>query len=128
MANRGRMATLDAVLALNQIDVIFYDHLAIRQKWAEIFAELERARTLEGAEQEMCFRRRDDLMAELIILMAASLGYDLPHTLVKGRRYNPQAFVDEENYQLAARRAILPLLNGEKPLIVKLQENQDNGQ
>jgi len=121
MANRARMTALEAVNAFNRIDIVFYDDNSIRQKWAELFGELERARTLTGNEREGSWRRRDDLITELIILIANYLGYKLPHTLVKGRRYNPQAFVDEENYQDAIRKEILPLLKGEHALTVRIK-------
>jgi hypothetical protein len=85
MAHRAQLAARDAIHALNLIDVTFYDSLAIRQKWAELFTEIEKAKTLGGREYEMCLRKRDDLLTELITLMASSLDYNLPHTLVKGR-------------------------------------------
>ncbi len=126
MANRGRMTTLPSVQAFNQIEIVFYDNEDVRSKWAELFNELERARTLTGDELQSCYKKREDLLVELISLIADSLGYKLSHTTLKGRRYNPQAFVDEENYQAAIRKAMLPLISGEKPLTVRLKPESES--
>jgi len=125
MANRARLLALETVQALNQIEIVFYDTPSVRNKWKELFSQFERIRGLTGADLEESARKRDDLLVELISLMATSMGYDLSHTLIKGQRYNPQAFVDEEKYQMETRKAFLPILKGERSLLVKLDESDD---
>ena len=107
MAYRGRLVSPEPVRALNLIDVVFYDSLMVRSKWAELFAEFERGRQLSGDELAASFNKRDDLTAELIAIMSTALGYTFTHNVIKSRRYNPQGFVDEDEYQMAARKAIL---------------------
>jgi hypothetical protein len=104
MSNRARNVSLEFVQALNLIDIVWYEHTDVREKWKQLFAEFERGRGL-------------------ISLMAKKLGYQFDHTLLKQQNYNPQAAADEDLYQAAVRRAMLPLVSGERPLLIKITED-----
>ena len=135
MATRGNALDPRHVEALNMIDMEFYDHKDVTDSWKEYLDHLIHWPTppdLEGksdeikrdkqneykANLESSGKKRESLLAELLVTMAKALNYSFDKTYIKRSIYSPQGHADIENEQNRLRRASIDLLEGRLPLPV----------
>lgn len=119
-SHRGQYVNQWYVSALNQIDVVFHDTPSVLEAWHELYDALNQADLDEKMKSEEFTQRAitqwDNLRRELLIQVAAAVGYDLhqiKHKHLANSAYSPKAHGDEEqtNQNLKAA-AIQYLLSG----------------
>jgi len=98
--NRPTIESLEAVRALNLIDVIYHDHKEIRRLWREFYDMLTNpaffAETNIGLGGQLINQKK----ASLLTAMARDLEYDI-ETFDVDRVYAPRWIVEQERINLA---------------------------
>jgi hypothetical protein len=125
MATRGALGTGGRmepahVHALNMIDIEFHakKYKAIREAWK---AYLDHLNTPMQTSPEVWSTRRDDLMVDLLHVMALALGYDFDKTFIRRTTYAPQGYLDLDIDQFMLRKAVLQLVTGERALRISAE-------
>lgn len=107
------------VQALNMIDIEFTakPEKEVRDKWKELADHYDewgrRSREQQNYDNTNDLTRAADLLAELLVKMGASLGYEFDKVYIKKGCYYPEGLSNIEQEQHALRRATLNLLSGQ---------------
>lgn len=107
MQERAYIASIDAVRALNLIDVVFRDSTPVREGWANLFSAYATDSTVPRHVQEERLRL---LLREMAVDLGISdnlRGDDL------GRVYYPQAIEEEERVRQLERKVALGRLQNQ---------------
>jgi hypothetical protein len=96
MQERGDISQRECVIALNLIDIAFYDSVAVREAWAELH------QSLAGGVPEHV---RDERLRKLLRAMAADLGLaDNLRLDDFARVYYPNALAEEAHVRIMERK------------------------
>ncbi len=107
MQERAYLATVDAVRALNLIDVVFRDSSPVREAWAELYLAYSNTRDVPAHVQDERLRAMLKEMAVDLEIADKLRGDDL------GRIYYPQAIAEEEQLRQLERKVSLSRLQGQ---------------
>lgn len=107
MQERAIFVSSDAVRALNLIDVVFKDAIAVREAWAELFLAFDTKNNIPSHVQEERFRH---LLREMAVDIGLADGLRLDDF---GRVYYPNALAEEEAVRRLERQAALQRLSGQ---------------
>lgn len=130
MSYRSTRLSPQFVQALNLIDVEFTDssEKAVRDAWKECqdhFAEWGRQTPEEKQQQAKAnVERADELVAEMLVKMAVSLGYSFDKVYVKKGWYYPEGLSEMELEWHAVRKGLLRVLSGEAKLPIAVFEEK----
>ena len=90
-ANRRNIVQIDAVRALNMIDIVFHDQARVRQIWKELYDMYHN----QGLNNELGFEQRANKEKELVVEMGKNLGYGKTITALDAERvYHPTGLAD----------------------------------
>lgn len=107
MQERAYMASIDAVRALNLVDVVFRDAVPVREAWAELFAAY-------GPENKIPDHVRQERLRHLLKEMASDIGIaDTLRGDDLGRVYYPEAIAEEELLRQMERKVSLTRLQAQ---------------
>ncbi|MCV9941155.1 hypothetical protein OIU35_32815 [Boseaceae bacterium BT-24-1] len=107
MQERADISQRDCVVALNLIDVAFYDAPDVREAWAELYQSLDSARQVPG-------HVRDERLRKLLRAMAADLGLaDNLRLDDFGRVYFPNTVAEENEVRRLERQATMKRLSAQ---------------
>ncbi|MFA5039102.1 MAG: DUF6680 family protein [Candidatus Omnitrophota bacterium] len=128
MGTRGNKVSLEHVQALNSIELFFNDereYKPILDKWNEYLDHL----TTQGppannpdfkTELISWGIKADDLLAELLLAMGKSLGFNFDKVKIKRGIYSPVAHGDENNDKQTIRKGFAEILRGKACLPIKI--------
>jgi hypothetical protein len=123
MATRAYNLSAAHVEALNRIDLEFSEKVpsekTVLDSWQQYLDHLGN-KSLTG---EVWSSRRVDLLVELLYAMGNCLGYNFNKTQIKNATYSPTAHGRIETEQETLRQLLLELLEGKRPLPVKVTDN-----
>lgn len=115
MSTRNAGPIPSHVEALNSIDVEFHNDKLVNQKWREYLDHLS-DRDPNGQpnanEIKIWDEKRAEMLIELLIVMAETLGYKFDKVHLKRGHYFPQKFVDDEMDGKLIRMGVINLLQG----------------
>jgi hypothetical protein len=119
MSNRATRLNPTFVQALNMIDVEFThkSEKKVSDAWRELqdhysdWGRKTAQQRLQDSKDDV--ERSEDLLAELLVKMGNTLGYDFDKVYVKKACYYPEGLGNIEQEQHALRRALLNLLSGQ---------------
>jgi hypothetical protein len=74
------------------------------------------------ARVDVWFAKGDELFTDLLVALAAALGYSFDRVQLKRGIYRPRAHGEAENRQQAIERALVGVLTGETPLSMRVTE------
>ncbi len=114
MTTRRAILAPDRVRALNLVEIEFYGVKPVEDAHQQVMAHINAPRPLPAGWDD----RQRKLMTKLLSEMAKVLGYDLQQLDVLEGGYYPQGIADIELEQQAARRALVEVLSGNRPLII----------
>jgi hypothetical protein len=124
MATRARKVCQEHVEALNVIDVEFGERTsherAVLDAWKLYLDHLNRPAGADEAWGE----KREELFIDLLYKMAVSLGYDFDKVHIRNQSYLPRAHGELESDQMAIRKGVLSLLQGQSALAIHAVEKQ----
>lgn len=107
MQERADISQRDCVVALNLIDVAFYDAPDVRESWAELYQSLDSNRQVPG-------HVRDERLRKLLRAMAADLGLAENLRLDDfGRVYFPNTVAEENEVRRLERQATMKRLSAQ---------------
>lgn len=107
MQERADISQRDCVIALNLIDVAFYDAPDVRESWAELYQSLDGNRQVPG-------HVRDERLRKLLRAMAADLGLAENLRLDDfGRVYFPNTVAEENEVRRLERQATMKRLSAQ---------------
>lgn len=107
MQERADISQRDCVIALNLIDVAFYDAPEVREAWAELYQSLDGSRQVPG-------HVRDERLRKLLRAMAADLGLAENLRLDDfGRVYFPNTVAEENEVRRLERQATMKRLSAQ---------------
>ena len=118
MSNRATRLNANYVQALNMIDIEFTDQSEkeIRDVWKELLDHYtewgNKSAERRKAEDKADLERSNELLANLLVKMGASLGYGFNKVDIKKGFYYPEGLGNIEQEQHALRGALLNLLSG----------------
>lgn len=119
MQERAQIYSMDAVRALNSIDVAFSEATLVREAWAELYQALNT--------DPMPGHVVDERIRKLLREMAAELGISERLRLDDfGRVYYPKALVEEHQVQHLERIAALTRLQNRETSASNTSEVSDN--
>ena len=115
MATRAASISSEHVQALNMIDLEFQGqkYKFVRTEWKTYLDHLSSYPKEKEQLQAIWDEKRIDLLAQLLIAMGQSLGYEFDHVHVKKGIYAPEAHSDIENENIMLRRGLIRLLYGD---------------
>jgi hypothetical protein len=130
MANRATRLSDDFVRSLNLIDLEFSPKFlrkkrdrAVINAWRALFGEYMQGSQSEAEAEIVAWRQRvDDRLVTLLNTMSIALGYDFSEEELRRGIYYPKGRVDLENTQLAILQGLRQVLDGSKPLPMKLTD------
>jgi hypothetical protein len=126
MATRGNPISYKHVEALNRIDLEFSDdrkYKKVVQTWKEYFDNL--SQNVDDENRHTWSSRNEDLLANLLLEMSRSLGYDFDKVLIKRNIYYPKGQWHTEQELDIIRRAALEVLLGQRSLPFHLIQDHD---
>lgn len=107
MQERADISQRDCVVALNLIDVAFYDAPEVRESWAELYQSLDGGRQVPT-------HVRDERLRKLLRAMAADLGLAENLRLDDfGRVYFPNTVAEENEVRRLERQATMRRLSAQ---------------
>jgi len=118
------------VQALNLIDIEFTDpsEKPVRDAWKELqdhYSDWGRkAPEQRKVDEKRDPERADELLAELLVKMGATLDYNFDKVYVKKGVYYPEGLTDMEQEQHALRKRLLGLLAGNSKLPIAVFEEK----
>jgi uncharacterized protein DUF6680 len=131
MATRAAFLSPAHVEALNAVPIEFYGNKKIVNSWKEYLDNLSK----QGVPAEVWAQRRVDLFVDLLVEMAAFVGYNFTRVEISREVYWPTAHARIEADQQIIREGLAKLFRGEAaiPMAVKsfpvealaLEEQQD---
>ena len=115
MATRAASISPEHVQALNMIDLEFQGtkYKAVRTEWKTYLDHLSSYPKEDEKLQAIWGEKRIDLLAQLLIAMGQSLGYEFDQVHVKKGIYAPEAHSQIENENILLRRGLIRLLYGD---------------
>jgi hypothetical protein len=117
MATRAASLSPAHVEALNTVDVVFHGtDRASRSVVEAVRVYLEHMN--RDASSAGWGERRIQLFVELLQKMAGSLGYDMDRVSIERTSYFPRGYGEAEWEAVLIRKAVLAVLNGERPIHV----------
>lgn len=121
MATRGSILSYQHVEALNRIDLEFQGdkYVKVIRSWKEYFDELCQDRTPEKALELL--EKRTDLLANLLLEMGLSLGYDFDRVLVKRNVYSPKGHAKIEDQNEFIRDGMIKLIEGKLSIPISIE-------
>jgi hypothetical protein len=127
MATRGVAARASIlprhVEALNRIDLEFYGDQRVLRAWRTYHDHL----CTPNPDQNRWTDTGTDLFNDMLSTMAVTLGYDFDPVVLKKGGYYPQGYGDIDADQLAIRKALRGILEGNQPLKVTVDSQPPNG-
>jgi len=118
MSNRATRLNPNFVQALNMIDIVFTDRSEadVRDAWKELQDHYsdwgKKTPQQRKLEDKRDIETSEDLLAQLLVTMGKSLGFDFNKVYVKKGCYYPEGLGNIEQEQHALRGALLNLLSG----------------
>lgn len=115
MATRAASISPEHVQALNMIDLEFQGtkYKAVRTEWKTYLDHLSSYPKEDEKLQAIWGDKRIDLLAQLLMAMGQSLGYEFDQVHVKKGIYAPEAHSQIENENILLRRGLIRLLYGD---------------
>ncbi len=117
MSTRASRLSREHVMALNMIDVEYYGSdagsKAVRSAWK---AYLDHLNT--WASGESWLERQEQLLTDLLFVMAKSLGYELDKTDIRRTSYFPKGHGDLEDDNFKLRKGLVAVIEGRSPILV----------
>lgn len=114
MATRRATLSPDRIKALNLVEIEFYGVKPVENAHQDVMAHINAPKPLPAGWGD----RQRTLITKLLSEMAKVLGYDLQQLDVLEGGYYPQGIADIELEQQAARRAVIEVFTGNRPLII----------
>ncbi len=125
MATRGQRLALEHVQALNSIDLIFSHRekdKAVVEKWNEYLDYFGQAPQTDdkdyAAKIQVWLDRGDDQLAELLLAMGNTLGFNFDKVKIKRGIYFPKGHGEELNDNYIIRKKLVQILSGKEPFPV----------
>jgi hypothetical protein len=118
MRTRGATMVPDHVWALNLIQVEFYGHQDVIRAYRAYIENLYEATPEPGPALDVLLRRRGILFIELLADIAKVVGFALDKQDLERAAYAPRGWFQDENEWRVFRRAMIELLEGNRPLPV----------
>lgn len=136
MSQRATRLSSQYVDALNLIDIEFHSDKGITDKWKELLDHFGSGPKKEDYPDSTQFKtlldiwskKQQDLIAELLALMANRLGFKFDKVHIAKGVYNPQAHDQARIEQTLIRLKMLELLNGKISLQVSPMISDDEVQ
>jgi len=137
MTTRGDEISQYHVQALNMIDINFYgvrlfskNWLSKKEKnvltsWKIYLDHLNTPGELKGSVLENWISKKDDLFADLLFEISQAIGYDFDKVHLKRSIYIPRAHGDKFLDNETIRHNLVQILDGKKPLLMRLVVNED---
>jgi hypothetical protein len=123
MSTRATPLSAYHVEALNMIDVEFYGRRKkdrnVIKAWKNYLDHLNNGPSDES-KRPLWFEKINDLSTELLYEMAISLGYDFDKVHIKRGIYIPKGHTDLEMEQMAIRKGLVEVLDGERALPMRI--------
>ncbi|MDA3910534.1 MAG: hypothetical protein PF448_04160 [Bacteroidales bacterium] len=124
MATRGTALSYQHVEALNRIDLEFSKHKKysnVITAWKEYFDNLNQKPDEEHPDNWLS--KNEDLLANLLVEMAKTLGYNFDKVQIKRNAYIPVAHanIEDENHRI--RKGLIKILEAEKALPMFLYQD-----
>jgi hypothetical protein len=119
MSNRATRWNPTCVQALNMIDIEFNrkSEKAVCDAWKELLDHYndwgKKTQQQRQLDDQRDIEKANDLLADLLVPMGKSLGYEFDRVYIKKAFYYPEGLVNIEQEQHALRRAVLNLLSGQ---------------
>lgn len=130
MATRGNKISLEHVQALNMIDLFFRrkgKEKTIVEKWEEYLDHLNLPIKDDDPDYNVKLdswtKKSDDLLAELLLVMGRSLGYDFNKVKIRKSIYVPRGHGDVDLEQRLIRRGLVEILYGKRGLPISPYNN-----
>ncbi|WP_371038569.1 DUF6680 family protein [Rhodosalinus sp. FB01] len=123
MSTRRTPLSPERVQALNLVEVEFYGQKKVIAKFQEllkVYSDQVRWKSADETVQRALLQEVDDLTAQLLAEIGASLGYKLENLELLRGGYYPEAFTHLENQQAEIREFLVGLNNGQKALPIML--------
>lgn len=114
MATRRTALAADRVAALNMVEIEFHGVEPIQAAYREVMKHANHPKPLPANWGD----QHAKLVTKLLSEMARLLGYKLQQLDVLDGGYYPEGLADMEAEQQAVRRALIQVLNGNRPLLV----------
>ena len=129
MTTRGAVLSYSHVEALNQIDLEFHDNVKYNNVitcWKEYFDNL--SQKVDDANMPLWFDKNDELLANLLLEMGKSLGYNFDKLLIKRNIYSPVGHGKLERENQVIRESLIEVFQGKRnlPLEIISPEEQSN--
>ncbi len=123
MASRATALSQEHVQALNIIDLEFCGkkYKSITVAWKEYLDHLGNFPKNDEKQFPVWNDKKADLLAQLLMLMGQSLGYEFDAVHVKKGIYMPQGHADTENENNLIRNGMIRLLYGDSSLKMDVQ-------
>jgi len=115
MATRATSISPEHVQALNMIDLEFHGakYKTVRAEWKMYLDHLSSYPKEDEKLQAIWGEKRIDLLAQLLMVMGQSLGYEFDQVHVKKGIYSPEAHSQIENENDLLRRGLIRFLYGD---------------
>ncbi len=119
MSNRATRWNPTCVQALNMIDIEFNrkSEKSVCDAWKELLDHYNdwgnKTPQQRQLDDKKDLEKANDLLADLLVAMGKTLGYDFDRVYVKKAFYYPEGLVNIEQEQRALRKAVLNLLSGQ---------------
>lgn len=123
MATRAVALSQDHVQALNMIDLEFSGkkYKTVAAAWQEYLDHLGSFPKDDESQLPVWSEKKADLLANLLMVMGESLGYEFGAVHVKKGIYMPQGHADIENEYTLIRKGLIRLLYGDENLKMDVQ-------
>ncbi len=118
MATRAATVSPEHVQALNMIDLEFHEekYKKVTSAWKTYLDHLGNYPKDDEKHQPVWADKRVDLLANLLLEMGKSLGYQFDDVHIKKGIYAPEVHAQIENENFLIRRGVIRLLYGEANL------------
>lgn len=121
MRTRRMPVHFDHVGALNLIEIEFANDKNVIAAWKEYFKSLNERlhpEANDAVEHELT-QRRENLLTRLISEIAKVLHFQVEQLDILEGNYLPQAWGDEEWEQKIARKSLIDVLAGRRPILIQ---------
>src|SRR5262245_16724018 len=119
MKTRRFVLAPDHVMALNLVQVEFYDHFRIDSAYRTYMAFLSsRFPDANDPQAERFHEQRNDALYDLLHAIADELGYHYDKRDLQRLAYGPLGWENDETQQRAMRNLLIDVLSGNKPMPV----------
>ena len=123
MRTRAAKISPPHVDALNLVEIEFHNVPQVKEAWQKYMENLFAATPAESAAQSNFYLRREQLFIKLIQEVAKKIGLkSVDITDVMTNNYYPMGWQNEQQEQEQARKLLIAVMSGSKPLVVKMQD------